>query len=793
MAVDPSIPRSPVLPPTGQTLQVIPPDLTAQGSSHVSRSEFFANAQNFSIGSAVFVDNRQIDAANTTSAIDRRDRDEVHMGRRVPNNNEERETEEYEKRIRLEEREWERRGEEALQRLERGARPDAMLDRIESAGYVPRCNEDTRESLRDRLTYWGSKIETVEQCLLWLFGPAGVGKSAVAQSVAETLRDEESFGAGFFFSRPNKRSNPDDVIPTLVYQLALLLAPYRLVLGQVFKANPKILNTNRRNQFQELITTAFLPDLTCRPFTLLTHLSDQLLQFLSHRSLLIILDGLDECSNLDAQHEFVELIGGYARLDYHRRLRWMICSRPDPQISAAFDAFENQAIFSQEEIEIDDPEAQQDASRMLERGFNGIRKRFPHQLDPRWPDPSHLDVCLNFLEDSRRGGDHNPLHLLDLLYTRIFSDISKGTLSNTRLVLGVLILHGNAQLTAHVLANFLGLDRATFYSSLYFLHSVLSIPVPDRAHTTGIRVYHASFSDFLKDKRRSGEYSFDEEAINLCVAIRGLKWLGHFGHYTPGNGHVLLPEPLWISDLATRKTVIDKLSKFAFAPTWRAFPRVSEKDLSILEEEIQNFDFSLIGREHLRWYSEDDMEAFGYFIRWLLSSKISSLARLVRRRSGRAGKKNEITIVWNEKDAPAFVRPLTQNVGLLIQNIRLMGRADRISSLHVEIRGHSRVVFHLVFSMSPQDAEEYSENDIVIMLLGSPSSGKSHFVDLLTRGVGLAASDGQDSEISEIRATRVLHPKYGNRIVLVNTPGLVPSSQESTHTMALIDKWFIEK
>ncbi|KAJ3562696.1 hypothetical protein NP233_g9416 [Leucocoprinus birnbaumii] len=658
----------------GQTQRTIPPDFAIQDSRPESRNGFFAKAHDFSI-----------ESLNVYNQLEDEEKIRAKM---------------YEEWRKMETIEWEMRGEEALQRLGGAARPDAMLDRIESAGYVPSCDEGTRESLRDRLTYWGRKIEMVEQCLLWLFGPAGVGKSAVAQSVAETLRREEYFGAVFFFSRPNNRSDPDAARtrPTI----------------QSKSPDPK------------------------------------------HKS------------PLDAQRELVELIGGYVCLDYHHRLRWMICSRPDPEIAAAFDALEDKIIYCQEEIEVDTPEARKDAFCILDKGFIAIRRRFPRQLDHSWPDQSH------FLEHARQSGNRNPLHALDLLYTRIFSDIPVDTLPNTKLVLGILILLKNEQFTAHLLASFPGLSQAAFYSSLHHMHSVLLIPMHDRAHETNIRVYHASFSDFLRDKARSGQYFLDEEAVQLHIATRGLKWLSHFGHYP--HDQVSLPEPRWVSQLAPRETVINTLSKVAFAPTWRAFPRVSEKDLAILEEEIRNFDFSLIGREHLRWYSEDDMEAFGHFLRWLLSSKLSSLARLDRRRPGKAGKKDEITVVWNEEDTTAFIGPLIQNVD----------PTDHVSSLHVEIRARSRAVFHLVFSTSPRHAGQFSENDIVIMLVGHDNDGKSLFIELLTQQAVQHASDRVGPGASETKAVRVLHPKYGNRIVLVDTPSLFVNT-------CSIDKWFREK
>ncbi|KAF9442692.1 hypothetical protein P691DRAFT_618043, partial [Macrolepiota fuliginosa MF-IS2] len=63
---------------------------------------------------------------------------------------------------------------------------------------LPRCHPATRRTLRGRIAGWLADRSTN---LLWLYGPAGVGKSAIAQTVAEDCRKEGWLGAAFFFSR----------------------------------------------------------------------------------------------------------------------------------------------------------------------------------------------------------------------------------------------------------------------------------------------------------------------------------------------------------------------------------------------------------------------------------------------------------------------------------------------------------------------------------------------------------------------------------------------------------------
>ncbi len=58
----------------------------------------------------------------------------------------------------------------------------------------PQCHPGTRVQLREKIIAWFRNRER-EKALLWLNGPAGVGKSAVIQTVAESFAESKSLGA----------------------------------------------------------------------------------------------------------------------------------------------------------------------------------------------------------------------------------------------------------------------------------------------------------------------------------------------------------------------------------------------------------------------------------------------------------------------------------------------------------------------------------------------------------------------------------------------------------------------
>ncbi|KAJ7719101.1 hypothetical protein DFH07DRAFT_761256 [Mycena maculata] len=70
--------------------------------------------------------------------------------------------------------------------------------------------------------------------MLWLCGPAGSGKSAIAQSFCQQLALEGRLGGGFFFKRGDlSRGNAKKLSPTIAYQLALLPQLKEIISGIV--------------------------------------------------------------------------------------------------------------------------------------------------------------------------------------------------------------------------------------------------------------------------------------------------------------------------------------------------------------------------------------------------------------------------------------------------------------------------------------------------------------------------------------------------------------------------------
>jgi sigma54-dependent transcription regulator len=67
---------------------------------------------------------------------------------------------------------------------------------------APKCHPHTRLAVLNEIMEWVGNAESArEDFMLWLFGPAGAGKSAIAKRIAELTFQNGLLIATFFFSR----------------------------------------------------------------------------------------------------------------------------------------------------------------------------------------------------------------------------------------------------------------------------------------------------------------------------------------------------------------------------------------------------------------------------------------------------------------------------------------------------------------------------------------------------------------------------------------------------------------
>jgi hypothetical protein len=236
----------------------------------------------------------------------------------------------------------------------------------------PRCAESTRHRIIQIIEEWINSGEDhhdkgAPSSLFWVHGGAGVGKSALAQTLSEKFQEKKQLGASFFFFRSDPtRNNGELLIPTLVSHLVCAFKEPGIVpfVEDRIRGNPAIFTKIFQTQIQELLIEPLLS--LKSTWALVTHPQ------------LIVIDRLDECENTDVQCELLRVIArAIPQIPYP--LRFLITSRPEAHITLVFDQNPDlQAIAVYKYDLSSDPDADMDIRKFLEREFVKIRRvHFP--------------------------------------------------------------------------------------------------------------------------------------------------------------------------------------------------------------------------------------------------------------------------------------------------------------------------------------------------------------------------------------------------------------------------------
>jgi hypothetical protein len=412
-----------------------------------------------------------------------------------------------------------------------------------SRQYAPRCHPGTREAILELLLIWFNDIARLNSLFL-LSGPAGVGKSAIMQTFAESIEDRV---ISVFISRPNNRNDPNRIFITIAYQLADCIEAYRDYIVDLIATKPYILNKNMETQFRAFITEPFI----VRKIRA------------GGPPMAILLDGLDEVEGVEPQKDIIRIISKFTQEYLDTPLAWIIASRPELQITNTFKETSIQGRFESHSFFIDAPDARDDVRRFLDHSFKTIRDEFPGPTPADWPgeavlaklaaassglfifaetaarfikDPDHsspisrLDIVLSAIDRSEGvSSAERPFRNLDNLYGEILSRISSKLLPTTKLLLGLALSFRSdgflgldpesKSRTLRGMSAILQLKSHQVYSALVKCISTVKIPPWEEADKEPLTFLHASFPDYLTDAERSGEFYIDVRGMEDEVVL----------------------------------------------------------------------------------------------------------------------------------------------------------------------------------------------------------------------------------------------------------------------------------
>ncbi|KAJ7929419.1 hypothetical protein B0H13DRAFT_2540682, partial [Mycena leptocephala] len=442
----------------------------------------------------------------------------------------------------------EHHGEAGLHILHWAIASDAFHDSAERYPQ-PRCHPETRTEMLEKLWNWtcgnhcftGNASENEEHSgkILWLYGPAGAGKSAIAQSLCQKLEAEGCLGGAFFFKRGHlSRGDGNKLFSTLAYQLSLHLPELKHVISQVVETDPSITARSLSIQLQRLIIEP------CQ-------------QNLHGRTLTIIVDGLDECEGQNIQQEILQSIGRVIH-DKSLPLQFLIASRPEPHIREIFTDSLNRI-----HCPLNVNQSFEDVRKYLLDEFTRIHRehratmaRVPHP----WPSLNIIDklvdkssgyfiyasTVIKFIDDRNFRPTERlavitgmaeprfgvPFAALDQLFTQILVQVPDQP--QLLKILKVITTElSDMALSVTSIEQLLELEPGDVPLVMQGLHSLVELPDKNQ----GISFHHASFRDFLQDPARAGifyiggcqhqtdlsrhilkafSYKYDDPSLNRC-------------------------------------------------------------------------------------------------------------------------------------------------------------------------------------------------------------------------------------------------------------------------------------
>ena len=397
---------------------------------------------------------------------------------------------------------------------------------------APKCHPHTRKAVLKKITDWVKDANKVA-LFLWLYGPAGAGKSAIAQTIAELLEKAGLLAAAFFFSRNAAgRNDKAPLVATLIYQLVTSIPEVRVHVLEALE-NPALFSCSIKAQVHALIV---------KPLNAVAN-DETLAPILLSRPRLIILDGLDECRTTSAHTQILNALSTAVK-DLHIPLCFLIASRPEYDIRQAFNDQNGLGSLSFSVALDDSYEPDDDIRIFLQSTFDEIKRQHPSRayLPASWPSLEDIQWLvkkssgqfifastvakyvnshrhwppdrLKIIFGQSNPGQETPFADLDGLYHLILSFVAD--IEKVMDVLAFLILQpfdGTCPNTTTICEKFLFYRPGEIHTILSDIHSIVFVPAPEFLFgAPSLKFFHASLPDFLLDRSRSKDLFLDQGA-----------------------------------------------------------------------------------------------------------------------------------------------------------------------------------------------------------------------------------------------------------------------------------------
>lgn len=410
----------------------------------------------------------------------------------------------------------------------------AFLKVAAGANYDPKkgCLEGTRKDVFGEIGQWAG----FDSCgVFWLYGAAGLGKSAISTSFACILAKDGRLGGVFFCQRvlPDCR-DVHQVIPTIVFKLAKACPPFGCLVADVIGKQGGMSGDPISLQGEML---------------LLGPLEELQKEGLALQDLVIVIDALDELEHSGAQDNRVaDLIEVLCKA--RKMVPWLkifMTSRPVPHIAIALASAKQQgttyhgvdlmnATDREQDInaylvkclqELDDATNMSPSSMVHRESLlakaNGLfiwvstmQKFIITALDPEQQ-----------MQDVLKGENATGLYgLYDTVLLSAERDIPLGGTHHVKTVLALIVATSKrSPLPPSALAYLASAKDIVIVNVLKQLQSVIAKREVHRsANEAGTKFYHPSFLDYMEQGFCPTHLQYAQDELNQVIATRCLNY-----------------------------------------------------------------------------------------------------------------------------------------------------------------------------------------------------------------------------------------------------------------------------
>ncbi|KAJ3521188.1 hypothetical protein NMY22_g12418 [Coprinellus aureogranulatus] len=401
-----------------------------------------------------------------------------------------------------------------------GASPNedlqARLNPILDASYTrnmtlsppnSKCFPRTRLWVIGYIKQWANNLNLqAVPHILWIFGYAGCGKSAIAQTIAEEFAQQGRLAACFFFFRgPGDRNGVSRFAVTIASQMVAAFPATRPLVEAVVKSHPWLLSHSTASighQFEHLV------------YHPLRAIGRTL-----RGPVLIVFDGVDECGDREDAAQFIEHMTDFFCRFPDAPFRILISSRVENHIhellhtSPAVQTLNLVEHTSDEDISV---ALDIEIDRRRGRRILACDKSWPSQLD-RQKLVQHIGgsfifmtTVIKYLFDSNLKDGLTPMQRLPLILTMqpdfdsLYKSILKPCqhLPHFHNILSTIVLV-RRPVSISEIAGLLELTTVDVVNVLVNLHAIMQVPGDDR---TSVTLWHTSLRDFLTTLNRAGPF-----------------------------------------------------------------------------------------------------------------------------------------------------------------------------------------------------------------------------------------------------------------------------------------------